>query len=163
MNLYGWTVRGNLHFNLFYNNSGVGQGLQGDEWLLLQPIVNAKSTVQNPFRPVPPPVQRPLTFLSWTTVKSFPAHPVLSLFPRDLLFRRRRTAIRPRIRSVSSTASLSLNSTAKCLMDHGQPCRYHHLPPPMWDVHFHFFWAAFLFGDGDDRAKRVGRLGDRDL
>jgi hypothetical protein len=33
----------------------------------------------------------------------------------------------------------------------------------MWDVHFHFSRAAFLFVDGEDRAKRVGRLGDRDL
>jgi hypothetical protein len=44
VNLYGWTVRGNFHFNLFYNNSGVGKGLQEDEWLLLQPSVNANST-----------------------------------------------------------------------------------------------------------------------
>ena len=103
-------------------SGGGGQGQRTDEWLLLRPSVNANNS-----KPVPPPLQRPTTpgmtafrkiFSRSPSPPSIPSGPLAPVSSNPIkkplsstksLFQQ---IIRPRSRSVSSTASLSVNSTA---------------------------------------------------
>ncbi|KAI9553366.1 putative disco-interacting protein 2 isoform X2 [Daphnia sinensis] len=103
----------NGHHQQQPNRDGGGQGHRTDEWLLLRPSVNANSS-----KPMPHPPHRPTTPGMTAFRKIFSRSPSPTAGPTSTPIKKPLSStkslfqqiIRPRSRSVSSTASLSIQS-----------------------------------------------------